>query len=783
MSNHHTIEQILASADIVKIIGKHVELKRSGNEFKGCCPFHGEKTPSFFVNPQKNLYNCFGCGVKGNALTFLKEYENLTAGEALQELSRQTGIELPKESPNKEATYRRQTQTTVIATNNAQGNSSLEPQNAVLSSNNLVENEKISDISLSALSNSADDFEQTLLSAFSQSNSNHEILANKGFDNFDSNHYFEPIPFDTLPSSNAYQDFSQSVMIDEQADGSSSLYDLLAQITIFYQNQLANNSFAQQYFIKRGVSEQSIQEFALGYAPSDWQHLEQAFPQDIEGLRILGLVRQSQKGKDYTLLRHRVIFPIRDNRGRVVGFAGRSLNDEDMPKYINSSDSPVFHKQHILYGLYEGRKAKAKNWLVVEGYMDVISLHQAGVYGAVASMGTAIATTQIDKLLQLNPVLTLSFDGDSAGQKAAWRAMEVALPVLSDGKELRFLTLPNNHDPDSFVKAYGKLAMQHQIDTAIPLSHYLFSILSRRHDISITEGRTKLLAEISELTRKLPKGSYGWLLRDEMRNRMGLGKRAQARTAHDALLNFDSALTSQLVLQLCFLYQPELLGSKNLSTVKNEALNNALIEHIYYVSRVTSVFLPQKKRRHKVKIDKTLQPLSTLMFTHTKNEQLPLGWRVPNADNTANLLNFYQQLNLFYRAKMLTWQDLVDNATLQLIDWIQQIQPQLLEIGKNSSNDFERINAKAHFILAGLPYELKQKLLTHWFSFFTSLSQRLVTDIFILVLEVVTAMMLKVLNQPKKAVTDEDFENLRLSKAQASALNTWFQAWQQQKDE
>lgn len=771
MSNHHIIEQILASADIVKIIGKHVELKRSGNEFKGCCPFHGEKTPSFFVNPQKNLYNCFGCGVKGNALTFLKEYENMTAGEALRELSRQTGIELPKEPFDPKVMYQR-VKPNPPALPHSQPTATL---------TNLVPMQ-------SPVINDVGNFDITTdNTGNSPANDSWQAVAG------------EPALVDwesVVDFYNVEPLFDLPLELAEQDNGLTSLYDLLEQITLFYQTQLANNEFAKQYFIKRGLTEQTIAEFALGYAPTGWQHLEQAFPRDIEGLKILGLVRTSQKGRDFDLLRHRVIFPIRDNQGRVVGFAGRALNDDDQPKYINSSDSPVFKKQHILYGLYEGRLAKAKNWLVVEGYMDVISLHQAGVYGAVASMGTAIATPQIEKLLQLNPVLTLSFDGDKAGQQASWRAMETALPVLNDSKELRFLTLPNNHDPDSFVKAFGKDAMQHQIDSAIPLSQYLFSVLSRRHDISITEGRTKLLAEISELTRKLPKGSYGWLLREDMRSRMGLGKRAQARTAHDALLNFDSSLTPEVMLQLCFLYQPELLGGKiplktydesiSFTTqylLHNAKINNALIEHIYHVSQVTTVFLPQKKRKNTPKMDKTIYPLSTLTFSHIDNQQLPYGWKLPYADNAINLITFYQQLSVFYRPKMLTWQEIVDEDTVQLIDWIQQIQPQLLEVGKDITNDFEQINAKAHFILAGLPYGLQKKLLIQWTGFFISLSQRLVTDIFVLMIEVITALMLKNLKQPKNAVTDEDFENLRLIRAQSTALHTWFQQWQQRKDD
>ncbi|MFZ6792669.1 toprim domain-containing protein, partial [Klebsiella pneumoniae] len=166
------------------------------------------------------------------------------------------------------------------------------------------------------------------------------------------------------------------------------------------------------------LSDQTIQFWRLGYAPEDWQHLEKAFPYDIEGLKQLGLIRSSDSGRDFDLLRDRVIFPIRDPKGRVVGFGGRALNDEIKPKYINSPDSEVFHKNQLLYGLYEGRKLKANDWLMVEGYMDVIALQQYGITGAVATLGTASNTEHLNILFKQNNRITIAFDGDAAGQKA-----------------------------------------------------------------------------------------------------------------------------------------------------------------------------------------------------------------------------------------------------------------------------------------------------------------------------------------------------------------------------
>lgn len=671
MSNH-IIDQIISQADIVKIIGKHVELKRSGNEFKGCCPFHGEKTPSFFVNPQKGLYNCFGCGVAGNALTFLKDYEHLTTKEALQTLSQQTGIELPKEPLQKNLTYQKK-----ISTKNQPNQL---PQTI----------QHFPDTAITTTSNPA-----LVEPIFIENQSHFFAKAEQPVENF--------------------------------TNSSGNLYELLQQINQFYQQQLWQNPIALAYFQERGLTDNTIRYFELGYAPTGWQHLEQAFPQDIEGLKILGLVRTSQKGREFDLLRHRVIFPIRDTQGRTVGFAGRALSNEDMPKYINSSDSPVFHKQHILYGLFEGRQARTKDWLVVEGYMDVISLHQAGVYGAVASMGTALATSQIDKLLQLNPTLTLCFDGDSAGQQAAWRAMESSLPVLTDGKELRFLTLPQQHDPDSFVKAHGLSAMQQQIEQAIPLSQYIFATLSQQFDLSIAEGRNKLLTEVNQLTKKLPKGSFAWLLREDMRSRLGLGKRQQTSVTLDNLINFSGELTSQLQLQLCFLYQPELL-----TLSLNHENNHDLIKNIF-----------QKSQENHVKFHK----------------------------NPLNLTEF----------QPITWQDFSDVQLLTLVNWIQQLQPHLTSFTQQQSHldDIELINAKAHFILSGLPAQQRHYLLPHWAAFFAELSQRFVTDITDLVTEILIQLVLDTLQ--KRTKTEKNFTQLLLIRRQIQIIFNWQRVWLERK--
>ena len=545
---NHILEQLNSQADLISIIGRHTTLKRAGSEFKGCCPFHGEKSPSFYVNPQKNIYHCFGCSVGGNAISFLRDYENLTFIEAVKELSRQTGIEVPEDQPQN-VSYQRQ-----------------KPKPAVPKPIAATAPSPVSDQAPPAYHDDA-----------------HVHFDDSAHVGLDYDHLPADIPYAADYDAAYYESIGASddlswptddyhaISPDASTDQDGNLYDLLTQIQQFYRHNLTTHPHAKHYFLTRGISEEIIDTFGLGYAPFGWQHLEHQFPQDIEGLKALGLVRASESGRDYDLLRDRVIFPIRDSQGRIIGFAGRALDDEVKPKYINSSDSPVFHKQHVLYGYYESRQQRANDWLVVEGYMDVIALYQAGIYGAVASMGTAVNERQISRLLTLNPTLTLSFDGDSAGQKAAWRTLEIALPVLSDDKELRFLTLPNNHDPDTFISANGADAMREQIASAMPLSQYIFAYLSERYDLSLAEGKAKLMAQVRTLTGLLPKGSsFRYLLNNDIYQKLG-GRRSQNVEAKDALLDFDGDMTISQQLQLCFLFQPRALVDDPISSIWQQA--------------------------------------------------------------------------------------------------------------------------------------------------------------------------------------------------------------------
>ena len=480
----HTIDQILDRTDIVDLIGQRVKLKKTGRTYSGCCPFHQEKSPSFHVYRDKQYYHCFGCQVNGNAIRFMMDVDGRNFIDVMQDLSNKTGIELPKDNhDNKKLSYKRSTQ--------------VAPQKTI---------------------------------QVAPSTANTPLI--------------EPTFDDPFLDPNRYQDdpFAQfdSAFLNAEQFQEGNLYDLLENIAQFYERQLPNSQKAQHYFKQRGLSAQTIEFWRLGYAPEDWQHLEKAFPQDIEGLKQLGLIRSSDSGRDFDLLRDRVIFPIRDAKGRVVGFGGRALNDEIKPKYINSPDSEVFHKNQLLYGLYEGRKLKALDWLMVEGYMDVIALQQYGIYGAVATLGTASNADHLNTLFKQNSRITIAFDGDAAGQKAARRTLDIALPLLNDGRELKFFVLPNEHDPDSLIRREGLERFQQLLEQAPLLSDFVFAHLTGQHDVSTPEGKSLVMGELRELTELLPKhGSFRYLLSQSFREKLGLGKRFTPQISHDASLSFN----------------------------------------------------------------------------------------------------------------------------------------------------------------------------------------------------------------------------------------------------
>lgn len=474
----HTIDQILDRIDLIDLIGQRVKLKKTGRTYSGCCPFHQEKSPSFHVYRDKQYYHCFGCQANGNAIRFLMEYENRTFPDVVKELASLASIELPKDQFDaKKPTYKKKA----------------------------VPQEPSTPRSLDLKNNSSET----------------------------SHFQADPDPFEFVEP-----DSSEIFIPFEEPEG--NLYDLLENIAQYYEQQLTQHPHAQQYFQQRGLTTQTIQNWRLGYAPEGWQHLEQAFPRDIDGIKQIGLIRTSDTGRDFDLLRDRVIFPIRDHKGRVVGFGGRALNNDIKPKYINSPDSEVFHKNQLLYGLYEGSKNKANDWLMVEGYMDVIALSQANIHGAVATLGTASNTDHLNLLFRRNHRITIAFDGDSAGQKAARRTLEIALPLLNDGRELKFFILPPEHDPDSLIRREGVEKFKALWEASPLLSDFLYVLLSQSYDISTPEGKSQVMGELRNLTNLLPqKGSYRYLLTQSFREKLGLGRRFTPKVNNDAALSFN----------------------------------------------------------------------------------------------------------------------------------------------------------------------------------------------------------------------------------------------------
>ncbi|MFO1295074.1 MAG: DNA primase [Rubrivivax sp.] len=425
------IDELIARADIVELIGERVPLKKSGREFKACCPFHDEKTPSFWVSPDKQFFHCFGCGAHGTALGFLIQYDQLAFPEAVEELARRVGMEVPREAGSA-----------------------------------------------------------------------------------------------------------------QRSAASEGLTEMLGRVAGFYAEQLDANQRAQQYLRGRGLTPETLQRFRIGYAPDAWQELLHRFGATEESRRALlaaGLVIARERpapGQEpyYDRFRDRVMFPIRDARGRVIAFGGRVL-DRGEPKYLNSPETALFHKGRELYGLYEVRQARLplKRLLVVEGYMDVARLHQSGIHYAVATLGTATTAEHLKRAFRLVSEIVFCFDGDRAGRAAAWRALQNVLPEAQDGREIRFLFLPEGEDPDSLVGKEGREAFEQRIAGALPLSEYLLGQLRTEVDLAHADGRARYVALARPLLARLGTGVYRELLIERLAADIGFsGERLRELLAADA---------------------------------------------------------------------------------------------------------------------------------------------------------------------------------------------------------------------------------------------------------
>ncbi|HET7202483.1 MAG TPA: DNA primase [Steroidobacteraceae bacterium] len=419
----HFIDELVARTDIVEVIGSRVQLKKAGREYKACCPFHDEKTPSFWVSIDKQFYHCFGCGAHGTVLGFLMEYDHLGFVEAVEELATRAGLEVPRE-----------------------GGAAAGPAN----------------------------------------------------------------PHDEL-------------------------YVAMERAALYFRQCLSGDARARDYVKRRGLDAEAVQKFGIGYAAPRWDGLLERYGATEDERHVLlraGLVIERQPdaqgagaghGGYYDRFRDRLMFPIRDTRGRTIGFGGRVL-DQGEPKYLNSPETELFHKGRELYGLYEARQAtrSLQRLLVVEGYMDAVSLHQAGITYAVATLGTSTTPEHLQRIFRLVGEVVFCFDGDRAGRAAAWRALENAVGEVKQGRQVRFLFLPEGHDPDTLVREEGKAAFEARLEHAEPLSAYLIRELASRVETDSVDGRARLVELARPLVRRIPSDVYRELLINQLAGVVGI---------------------------------------------------------------------------------------------------------------------------------------------------------------------------------------------------------------------------------------------------------------------
>ncbi len=417
------IDDLLARVDIVEVVERRVPLKRAGREWTACCPFHDERTPSFYVSPQKQFFHCFGCGAHGSAIRFLMDYEHLEFQDAVEDLASSMGLVVPREGGP------------------------------------------------------------------TASHDNH-----------------------------------------------APLFELLETATRRYQQALNDHPQAQAYCERRGLDTDTLQRFRIGWAPPGWDFLYQALGRDatrVQQMEQAGLLAMGEQGRRYDRFRERLMFPILDRRGRVIAFGGRIIAG-DGPKYLNSPETPLFHKGRQLFGLWQVRQqaAKVEHLIVVEGYMDAIALHQHGLPQAVATLGTATTPEHAELLFRTAADVYYCFDGDRAGRAAAWKALEATLPRLRDGRQAHFLFLPDGEDPDSMIRAEGSAGFTERLEQATPLSRYFFDTLAEGVAVDSLDGRARLAERARPLLAKLPDGAFRDLMVQELEQRTGV--RVVAATAKSA---------------------------------------------------------------------------------------------------------------------------------------------------------------------------------------------------------------------------------------------------------
>lgn len=462
------IDQVLASTDIVELIKEKVALSKNGANYKGLCPFHNEKTPSFNVSSNKQFYHCFGCGASGDAIKFLTEHDHLTFIEALSKLAQAANIEMPDSTKKNDTTY-----------------------------NLFISNKKAAD---------------------------------------------------------------------------------------FYNKTLKSNNDANAYLSKRDINQTMIETFQIGLANDSWDDLTKIFTKDkvIENALEAGLLIKSNN-KIYDRFRNRIMFPIRNSTGNIIGFGGRIFNQQDGAKYLNSPETKLFHKSYELYGLYESKKSISQEdkVLIVEGYTDVIGLHNSGIKNCVATLGTAFTKFHFKKIIRYTNNITFCFDGDVAGKSAAWKAINNCLPELKDGVQLSLIFLPEGSDPDTFVKE-EKDEFLNLINNAMPLSQFIIQSLKSNLDINSVEGRTAFLINAKKIIDEMPDITYTTILQKEFENIGGNTIRKDIAPKVEAV-NKESSIKKdhfdikELTLINILLEYPSLLEDRTYA----KYINNSVLKDIY----------------------------------------------------------------------------------------------------------------------------------------------------------------------------------------------------------
>lgn len=407
------IDEIIQRAEIVDVIGRSLTLKRSGNNYFACCPFHKEKTPSFSINAKEQYFHCFGCGESGNVINYVMKYNGLDFVEATKSLAETYGVHIPDNLPKK--------------------------------SKSEIQAQKIHQLTLRETINLAVEF---------------------------------------------------------------------------YQQSLRSSNIAMEYLKKRGLTGAIINKFMLGYVANKTNALANIFPNynDNSFLQDAGLVINN--GKCYDRFRDRIMFPIRNVKGDFIAFGGR-ITTKGEPKYLNSPEGTLFNKSNELYGLYEAqRQIRDKNFaIVVEGYMDVITLFQFGIDNTVATMGTAVSVEHIKKLFRICDDIYYCFDGDSAGQKAAWRALERSISLVTDTKAVHFLFLPSEHDPDSFIRQYSAETFNTQTrEHSLSLCAFLLKQLTSNVNLRHEEGKARLISLAKPYIAQIKATALAVMLKQQLAN-------------------------------------------------------------------------------------------------------------------------------------------------------------------------------------------------------------------------------------------------------------------------